>query len=203
VLYGTNQVYLYDFQTQSNSLVSHAAGSAFAANNSSDSPDVSADGRFVVYRSAADNLVAGDTNGVPDIFLYDTGTGTNTILSSSAFGSISADNRSLEPRFSGDGRMLMFSSWGSDLVAGDFNQSNDLFAFAFLYAAITANSGVGPTLSWPVSPNQTYSVEYKDDLGDANWHPLPGTVTITGSRGSLTDSTLVSGHRFYRIVSGN
>lgn len=37
----------------------------------SESPAVSANGRFVSFRSAAGNLVAGDTNNVPDIFLRD------------------------------------------------------------------------------------------------------------------------------------
>jgi hypothetical protein len=39
------------------------------ANDHSDDPDISADGRFVGFWSSASNLVAGDTNGNPDIFL--------------------------------------------------------------------------------------------------------------------------------------
>jgi hypothetical protein len=200
---GTTQVRLYDLLAQTNILVSHDASSTNAANGSSDSPDVSADGRFVVYRSAASNLVAGDTNGVPDVFLFDAATGTNIILSPGGFGAVAANNRSLAPVFSGDGRTLVFRSWGSDLTTGDYNQSGDLFAFAFLYAAITATNGVSPTISWPVSSGQTYSVEYKDDLNDANWHPVSGSVTIIGNQGYLTDTPLTSEHRFYRVVSGN
>jgi hypothetical protein len=199
---GTNQVFLYDFQTRSNLLVSHAANFDDAGNGTSDGPDISADGRFIIYRSAASNLVVGNTNGLPEDFLFDTATGTNSILSSSAYGNVAANNRSLPPMFSGDGHTVVFSSWGNDLTAGDFNQFNDVFAFAFLYAAVIGNNGI-PTINWPASADGTYSVQYKDDLSDPVWHTLSGAVTIVGNRGYLTDSTLASGHRFYRVVSDN
>jgi len=41
------------------------------SNGISYSPALSTDGRYVAYSSSASNLVAGDTNGVPDIFRYD------------------------------------------------------------------------------------------------------------------------------------
>ena len=50
-------------------------------NGYSRSADVSADGRFVVFRSDASNLVAGDTNANEDIFLRDRQTGETTRLS--------------------------------------------------------------------------------------------------------------------------
>ena len=42
-------------------------------NGASVRPTISADGRFVAFSSAASNLVAGDTNGVWDVFLAPTG----------------------------------------------------------------------------------------------------------------------------------
>ena len=41
------------------------------ANGASERPRISADGRFVAFVSSASNLVAGDTNGVADVFLHD------------------------------------------------------------------------------------------------------------------------------------
>jgi hypothetical protein len=41
------------------------------ANGISDWPSVSGDGRFVAFRSSANNLVPGDTNGTYDIFVHD------------------------------------------------------------------------------------------------------------------------------------
>ena len=67
----------------------------------------------------------------------------------------------------------------------------------------TAPDGAAPIISWTVSPGQTYSVEYKDDLNAGNWQAVPGSVTIVGNQGCLTDTTLTAGHRFYRVVSGN
>lgn len=199
----TNQVYLFSIPGQTNLLVSHGAGLVTAADDNSDSPDISADGRYVAYRSAADNIVPGDTNGVPDVFLFDAATGTNTILSAGASGNVAADNRSLAPIFSGDGHTLIFRSWGTDLTPADFNQTSDLFAFAFLYLRLATASDGSPILNWPASSEQTFSVEYKDDLTDSVWHAAPNPVTIIGNRGYSTDGVSASGHRFYRVVANH
>lgn len=200
---GTNQVYVYDSLTQSNVLVSHDANSATALGNGTlDGPDISADGRYIIYRSAASNLVAGVTGGVPEDILFDAATGSNMVLSSGGCGRVAANNRSLPPLFSGDGHTVVFGTWGNDLVAGDFNQASDVVAFAFLYAAITGTGGM-PTINWPASANSNYSVQYKDNLSDAVWQPLPGAVTLIGHRGYLTDSTLTPRPRFYRVRLDN
>jgi WD40 repeat protein len=200
---GTNQVYVYDSLTQNNVLVSHDANSATAPGNGpSDGPDISADGRYIIYRSAASNLVAGVAGSVPEEILFDAATGSNTVISSGGYGQVAANNRSLQPLFSGDGHTVVFGTWGSDLVAGDFNQASDVVAFAFLYAAITGSGGL-PTINWPASASSNYSVQYKDNLSDPAWQPLPGTVTIIGNRGYLTDSTSPSPQRFYRVQLGN
>jgi len=200
---GINQVYVYDFLTQNNRLVSHdAIFTAIPGNGPSDGPDISADGRYIIYRSAASNLVAGVTGGVPEDILFDAATSSNTVLSSGGYGRVAANNRSLPPMFSGDGHTVVFSAWGNDLVADDFNQACDVVAFAFLYAAITGTGGMS-TINWPASANSNYSVQYKDNLSDPVWLPLPGTVTIIGNRGYLTDSTLTSQQRFYRVRLDN
>src|SRR5690349_23165360 len=48
------------------------------ANGRSNAADISGDGRYVVFRSEANDLVLGDTNGVEDIFLRDTQAGDTT-----------------------------------------------------------------------------------------------------------------------------
>ena len=197
----TNQVYEYSIPSQTSVLVSHIAGGSTAADAASDSPDVSADGRFVAYRSSADNLVAGDTNGVPDIFLFDATTGSNIVLSAGSNGNVSADNRSLAPLFSTDGHTLVFRSWGTDLTTGDFNQTADLFAYAFLYANFSVTFGGNPALDWPVTPGQTFTVEYKDDLADPVWHTASDAMVIVGNRGYYSDTTPLPGHRFYHVVA--
>jgi len=53
-------------------------------------------------------------------------------------------------------------------------------------------------LGWNSKPGETYRIEYKTNLGDANW-TLLRTVTTTGSAGVTTDQ-VTGNRRFYRIV---
>src|SRR6185295_17679235 len=74
-------LFLYDRMTGANTLVTHASASALrSGNNRTDdsSAGLSADGRFLVYASNATDLAAGvsDTNGRPDVYLYDRLTNT-------------------------------------------------------------------------------------------------------------------------------
>ena len=79
-------------------------------------PSVSGDGRFVAFSSAATNLVAGDTNGLSDVFVRDRLTGTTEIASVSSGGQ-QGNGLSLEPCISADGRFVAFQSSASNLVA--------------------------------------------------------------------------------------
>jgi Tol biopolymer transport system component len=206
---GVADVYLYDFVTQSNFLVSQGNPPG-AASGPSHSPAISNDGRFVAYRSTATNLVAGATNGLPNVFLYDRQTGATTLLSANASG-MAGNNRSFAPQFSGDGQTVVFQSWASDLVAQDFNQVNDFFAvkiatsnptrvFAgqMVFAPATLQS---PTLTWPAANGKTYQVQFKNKLTDAVWQTLSGNTWVSGNQGYATDLTPSASQRFYRIVA--
>ncbi len=117
---GTNQVYLYDFQTGKQVLISSAVNSILPANGISDSPDISADGRYVAYRSFATNLLAtGDSNDVSDLYLYDVFAGTSSLLTVDRLSGGPTDNRSRTPVFSPDGRTL-FSELGFGSCAVGF-----------------------------------------------------------------------------------
>jgi hypothetical protein len=88
--------------------------------------DLSADGRYVVFWSGANNLVAGDTNDWEDLFLRDIQTGQTTRISVSSSGA-QADNSSYLPAISGDGRYIAFNSDATNLVSGDTNGFTDVF----------------------------------------------------------------------------
>lgn len=92
----------------------------------SDQPAVSADGRFVAFSSTATNLVAGDTNGVADIFVRDRTSGATTRVSVDSAGA-EADWESSAPSLSGDGRYVAFTSVADNLVPGDTNHNDDVF----------------------------------------------------------------------------
>jgi len=95
-------------------------------NNLSENPSISADGRYVAFVSSASNLVPGDTNGLPDIFVRDRLVGTTTRVSVSSAG-VQGNNMSERPSISADGRYVAFGSIASSLVPGDTNSSYDVF----------------------------------------------------------------------------
>lgn len=91
------------------------------ADGSSSRAVVSGDGRFVAFASDASDLVAGDRNGMSDVFVRDLATGTVRRVSVDGAGA-DADAPSSQPAISADGRYVAFSSWASDLVEGDANE---------------------------------------------------------------------------------
>jgi trimeric autotransporter adhesin len=103
------------------------------ANNSSDNPSMSANGRFVAFSSSATNLVPGDTNGVADIFVRDTcfgvasGCTPTTERISVTTAGVAADGASSLPSISTDGRYVAFESTATNLVPGDTNGGRDIF----------------------------------------------------------------------------
>ena len=96
------------------------------ADGPSSEPDISADGRYVVFTSSAANLVEGDDNGRDDVFVRDMVTGATTLISAGRSDS-SAAGDSAAPAISADGRYVSFSSDAPGLVAGDDNRRQDVF----------------------------------------------------------------------------
>jgi len=100
----------------------------------SERPVISGNGRYVVFRSFASDLVGGDSNGLPDIFLRDTCTGAgggctpSTIRVSVANdGSEATGGGTLEPVISSDARFIAFRSAATNLITGDGNARDDIF----------------------------------------------------------------------------
>ncbi len=86
------------------------------ANAMSQSPMISADGRFVVFQSSASNLVSGDTYGREDVFLHNLETSTTTRISVSSTG-VQADDHSGEPVISANGRFIAFRSGANNIIS--------------------------------------------------------------------------------------
>jgi Tol biopolymer transport system component len=120
-----SDVFIRDRQTGTTEYVSVGLFGA-EGNGSSIDLSVSADGRYVAFYSAADNLVPSDTNGSPDIFLRDRQSGTTELVSIDSLG-LQANAESLFPSISGDGRCIAFWSYATNLVPGDTNGAADLF----------------------------------------------------------------------------
>jgi Ca2+-binding RTX toxin-like protein len=107
------------------SAVSTTAGGAFA-NGPTDHPDLSADGRYVVFQSRATNLAADGQATYDDIFVKDTAGGAVWRASTSlAGGDANADCR--DASISADGRYVVFSSYATNLTPTDGSYHADLY----------------------------------------------------------------------------
>jgi len=94
------------------------------ANGHSFAPSISAGGDAVAFVSEATNLVAGDTNGVADVFVKDTRTQTISRVSIGA-GGVEANGASARPQISYEGRNVVFSSDATNLI--DDAAAHDLY----------------------------------------------------------------------------
>ncbi len=122
---GLPDVFVRDRQAGTTSRISVASDGS-QADALSDEPAISDDGRYVVFISAATNLVADDTNGLADVFRHDTPTGSTIRVSVSTSGA-QADGASDDPALNGDGNLVAWESTATNLVAGDTNAKQDIF----------------------------------------------------------------------------
>jgi hypothetical protein len=120
-----DQIYARDLQASQSDLVS-ASPTGAAGNGKSISPVISGDGRYVVFQSKASNLVPNDTNGMSDVFVRDRFLGVTMIVSANAQGR-AGNGPSTLPVMAANGRTVVFQSFASDLVTGDYNDKRDIF----------------------------------------------------------------------------
>ena len=103
-----------------------AQGNNTEVNENNASSDISGDGRYILFRSNASNLVTGDTNGTHDLFIRDATSNTTQRVSLTTSGA-QANGMSNMGAISADGRYVAFSSTASNLVSGDTNIAEDVF----------------------------------------------------------------------------
>lgn len=120
---GVSDVFMRDLQTGTTTRIS-VDSNGNQANGSSaigfvKSSAISADGRYVVFQSVANNLVPGDTNNALDVFLRDTVAGTTTRVSVNSRGEEPVDGflgtESFDGTISADGSKIVFMSNGRNM----------------------------------------------------------------------------------------
>lgn len=215
-------IFLYTVGTGALQLVSHSKSSANSSGNgNSFFPVISSDGSKIAFESLANDLISGvtDTNGDTDVFVCDVTTGTTILVShNSTSNSLTGDNSSFNPLFSGDGSKVIFLSRASNLISGGTNTNSTVNVFLFDVAARTAtllshSTSAANTAGNGNSGNQASNYEGSvivfqssaADLvsGDSNglldvflWSPaLPATTTVArdGAGNLLIGDTAAGG----------
>lgn len=149
---GLPDIYRYDFAGGTNLVVSRRYDGMSTPNTSSSKPDISADGRYVVYRSSATNILLSDLNGFPDLFIYDCLSNVTALLTQNIKTQNTANGSSTRPVFSGDGQVLFFQSRASDLTTNDFNQMpSDVYAIRLATALMIDTDDDGMQDAWEIT----------------------------------------------------
>jgi len=128
-------------------------------------PAVSADGRFVVFESDADNLVVNDTNYTTDVFRHDTSTGETVRVSLDSHGNETdgCGCYGAYPDISADGRFVTFHATAENMVSGDNNGLVDVFL---------RDTKLGSTVR--LSSN--------DDISESNNESFYASISADGSK---------------------
>ena len=134
-----NDVFVYDRLTGQIELVSrHSNGTQ--GRYGSLNPSISADGRYVAFESYADNLIDGDNNAAPDVFIHDSQTHQTTLLSRDEDGVV-GQGHSVDPSLSPGAEYVVFWS-DAALVDGDMNGFYDVFRYDRTVGQMALVSGV-------------------------------------------------------------
>ncbi len=129
----TEDVYLRDRQNGTTTRLSVGIGGT-DTNDASFSPSMTPDGRYVAFYSVASNLVPGDTNGRPDVFVRDTLANTTIRVSVDVMGR-QVEGDSIRPSISADGRFVAFST-DAQIVPQDADAFFDIYVKDLLTGSV-------------------------------------------------------------------
>jgi len=157
-------VFVHDRQTGETALISLGHDGA-PSDNDSRWPDISADGRHVVFESFAENLDPGDTDTRKDVFLRDRQSQQTTVIST-MLGEESIGGET--PSISTDGRFTAFA-YNNGIYLYDHSLTS-------LHQAYQGGGGYYAGQNPEISGNGNYIVYEKVTNDDRPWPP--GTVTL-------------------------
>jgi len=155
---GIQDVFVHDRVSAATELLS-VSTLGVLGNGASQLPSMSPDGRYVVFDSAATNLVPLDTNAQQDVFVRDRQLSQTTRVSRSSLG-VQGNGLSAWAAISADGRYVAFMSQATNLVAGDTNASDDVFIHdRQVFATERASVGPGGTQGNATSTEPSLSAD--------------------------------------------
>lgn len=177
-------IYAYNARNDTIQLVSSKADGS-GVQLSSEDASISGDGRFVVFTSYSDELVAGDTNGTRDIFVKDLFTGAIALVSKSAAG-VAANAASEHAQISLGGEWIVFESSATNLASNDANgSSTDIYRVSNPLLKDTLAGGAG---------NDTYVISRNDiitELAGGGTDTVQSSISYT--LGSNLENLLLTG----------
>lgn len=219
---GTTQVYRVRRRTGAVELLSRASDGTPGDGDSSGAC-ISQDGAVVTFESAATNLVAGDSNGVADVFVRDVATGATTLVSrgtdgaaASACGRGGGSNRAL---LSNSGDVVAFASTcaslcgGTSQTTGCFTGRRQVYRFTRSTSTLEGVSvrngtsgAIGPDTRWGGAGEPLTAGTHNSHMGGMNFD---GTriafVSSAFGGGNLGGDATDTATRdvFVRLVAGN
>lgn len=111
-----SNVYLYDVATGETTLVTKGSAGV-GCNGASDSPEISADGSRIVFRSNATDLIPGEPTTIDDnVFLYDVATQVTTLITPGELGNGLSGGGVWGNTINADGSKVAFSTSANDVI---------------------------------------------------------------------------------------
>jgi Tol biopolymer transport system component len=182
---GLPDIYLRDLVTRKTVLISKGVGGAQSSAGSED-PEISNNGRYVVFTSSASNLVPVDGNGTfKDVFRYDRATGAMKLISHDAAGGGSTAS-SERPTVSADGSRIAYGSGATDLTSEtDNNSSADVFLW-------TASTDTTVRISKPANNATNLGGGNNPRISaDGKWIAFSGSSDDIAGASAATQSTFL------------
>jgi hypothetical protein len=183
---GNSNVVRRDLPNNINTLVSDAtSGTGVGGNFGSLRPSLSEDGTRLAFWSYASDLVAGDTNGLWDIFVYDSTAGTKTLVSYTNGGGVrdqgsESASRIVTPTISGNGRYVAYSTTATNVVSGDTGGFQDVFVVDTqtqnVVRASVTTAGVPGNADSPIEQGEGVALSY-----DGAWVAFNTDATNLGT----------------------
>ncbi|MCP4359801.1 MAG: hypothetical protein GY796_17475 [Chloroflexi bacterium] len=175
---GKQDIFIYDRSGQTMQLVSVVVNGG--ADNDSRHPDISGNGRYIVFSSSATNLVGEDNNLRDDVFRWDQQAKVMERISVDS-NEAEGNGHSHSPAISSDGSRIVFVSIAANLVSGDSNNLPDIFLReindddTFRLSQSGATEANGDNLDPAISNNGDYVVfvSFSNNLviNDTNGYP--------------------------------
>ncbi len=170
---GKKDIFMHELETGATRMISvNQAGDDGGDNDSDFLGGLSSDGRYVVFRSAASNLINGGTSGEKLIYVRDVVAGTTAVVSVNSEGQAAEADCFDHGAISANGRYVAFSCKSANLAEGMSGVYDNIFLHDYL--------GPGPW-DMPQSPELVSPADGAADLG-----LTPELTVNTGQEESLT-----------------